>query len=128
MQAYVTAGYSPKAAKQNASEIREITGDRITWLQNQSVAKTLLTLEEKRQFLADVLRTPVGEVDESSPLCQSVKWSEAGKEIKMPCKLKAIAQDNDLAGEGSEAAANASLPEMFKKIALIRQRTKTATV
>lgn len=65
--------------------------------------KDFLTLEEKRLFLARIVRTPLGEVNRDSDLCQ--EWSETttkdggSERIKMPSKLDAIKLDNELAPE-----------------------------
>lgn len=65
----------------------------------------VLSAQEKRAFLADIVRTPVGEVTENSPLCQSYKIDNEGKiEYKMPDKLKALELDAKLAGELREQA------------------------
>ncbi|MCK9587815.1 MAG: terminase small subunit [Terrimicrobiaceae bacterium] len=59
-----------------------------------------LSLEEKREFLAEVVRTPVGEVDEFSPLTQEVTYSADGSQkIKLPCKHRALELDARLMGE-----------------------------
>lgn len=70
--------------------------------QARQVDKGLLTIEERRRFLANVVRTPIGEVDEDSPLCHSFKKTEATTEYKMGDKLKAIELDAKLAGELTE--------------------------
>jgi phage terminase small subunit len=127
MKAYVTAGYSPKAANQNATELRGNTGitKRIAWMHRQAAQDAFLTVAEKRKFLADVVRTPLSEIDERSPLCQSAKYHVQGGirgrlrrgdadegneevepetttvEIKMVDKLKAIDLDDELAGDVS---------------------------
>lgn len=65
--------------------------------------KDFLTIEEKRAFLAKVVRTPLAEVSRESELCQ--EWSETttkdggSERIKMPSKLDAIKLDNELAPE-----------------------------
>lgn len=67
-----------------------------------------LSLIEKREYLASIVRTPVGEVNENSKLAQKVKRrhrtdkdgsSTAEEEIELPGKLKAIELDAKLAGE-----------------------------
>ena len=119
MTAYVAAGYSQKAAHQNATGLRANAGimARVAWIQRQAAKSAVLTIEEKRLFIARVLRTPIGEIDETSDLAQGVKYSdEGGKEIKMPDKLRAIAIDNDLAGEGSEAKHLDALTDEIERI------------
>ena len=101
------AGYTKERARKTASEFgtnRDIS-DRVEWLQRQAAKGTVLSIQEKREYLALVVRTPLAKVDENSVLCQSAKYTEDGIEIKMADKLKAISLDNDLAGEGAEAKA-----------------------
>lgn len=74
---------------------------------SERAGEVVLSIAEKRLFLAAVVRTPSGAIDKHSQLCQ--EWSETHGEhssstkLKMPDKLAAIKLDNDLAGEGSEA-------------------------
>lgn len=70
----------------------------------QETVKDVLTLAEKRAFLASVVRTPVGNVDEYSPLTQEVthatdKDGNLKKTVKIAGKLKALELDARLAGE-----------------------------
>mgnify|MGYP000874315646 CR=1 FL=1 len=106
-EAYREAGYKGEEPNKRSSEIRANPGisERVEWLQKQGATATVLTIQRKREIL--------------------FKIAEGGE--KDSDRISAIKADNDLAGDGAEAAAQASLPEMFKKIALIRQRTKTAT-
>lgn len=64
-------------------------------------ATGLLTMHERRDRLAKIVRTPVGEVDEHSPLAQRVKRDKDGNviEIAMPDKLRALEMDAQFAGE-----------------------------
>lgn len=83
-------------------------------------ASTVLSILEKREFLARVLRTPIGEIDHKSDLCQERTFIEGQEEtsvkIKMPDKLKAIQLDNDLAVDGAEAGANKALEIVIRKL------------
>ena len=70
---------------------------------HEAVGKeTLLSILEKRAFLAKVIRTPVGEVDENSPLALEVTCEEGKygmtKKVKMVSKQAAIEIDNKMAG------------------------------
>ena len=86
----------------------------------KSEEKTVLTILEKRQFLARVLRTPLGEITRDSDLCQEWSLTEGEKttseRLKMPSKLEAIKIDNDLAVEGAEAGANKALEIIIRKL------------
>jgi len=79
----------------------------------------VLTLLERRMFLARLVRARLAEVPESSDLWQEVTVTETGTKRKLGDKLKAITIDNDLAGDGSEAKANdgiGSVAELMLKI------------
>lgn len=76
---------------------------RLLEIQREVHSDTLLTVAEKREFYASVLRTPIGAIDENNPLCHSVKrtFSERGEtvEYKALDKLKASELDSALAGD-----------------------------
>lgn len=118
----------PKAAQRTAEVEGSIWRNqpevrlRFAWFQKGVEKKTFLTLEEKRDFLALSVRTPIGEIDENHVLCQSMKRrrlvkpgvktrdddDDAGiensfeeweiEEIKVVDKLKSIELDNVMAG------------------------------
>ncbi len=75
---------------------------RMAELQQKAAEGAVMSLQEKLEYLAAVKRTPIGEVNETSPLCQSVEWTESGKKLKMPDKLKAIELSAKLQGEFKE--------------------------
>jgi len=80
----------------------------------------VLDIAEKREFLARVVRTPIGEVDEASDLCQAMEVNDSGgRKYKLPCKIAAIKLDNDLAGEGSEAKANEGVRSILDAVRAI---------
>lgn len=84
----------------------------------------VMTIVEKRKFLARVVRTAAGELTEDSDLCQ--EWSESvsemgsSKKVKMPDKLKAIQIDNDLAGEGENAKLGTAVEALAKLMGVKR--------
>lgn len=115
-RAYALAGYgttntaSAQAAGSRLAN-RDYMARYIRSLKEATWLKDTLTLAEKRHFLAQVVRTPVGEVDENHVLAQEVKrkttTSKDGasfteEQIKMPGKLEAIKLDAQLAGELNE--------------------------
>lgn len=59
----------------------------------RAAAARLLTKQEVGEFLANVIRKPIGEIDHNSPLCQervyTVGREEDSIKIKMPSKLDA---------------------------------------
>jgi len=76
--------------KQRVESIRTATG-----------CSTILSLQESQEFLASVVRTPIGQIDEQSPLAQEVhRDGETGgvTRLTMPGKLKALELHAKLAG------------------------------
>lgn len=50
------------------------------------------------QFLVEVIRTPVGRVEPGSRLAQAYRVTKHGREVRMPDKLKAVAQLAQMCG------------------------------
>ena len=58
------------------------------------------SLAEKRSFLADVARTPIGKVGLDNKLASAARWHNGELvEVRMPDKIKAVELDAQLAGE-----------------------------
>ena len=95
-------------------EIRAELG-RLRSLAEQQAGGAVLTLMEKRIFLARIVRACIAKLPEDSDLWASIKRTEAGVEFRLPCKLAAIREDNDLAGEGSEAEVQDAISEMLAR-------------
>lgn len=72
----------------------------------EKAGSPVLTLAEKLDFLASIVRTPVGDLHPRSPLAQ--EWIEETSEfgsktkVKMPCKLRALELHAKLSGELSD--------------------------
>ena len=81
-----------------AARVAEIRGS----VDAEALADCLLTLRAKREFLAAVVWAAPGELDEKSPLVQSFKLTDGGREIRLCDKLRAIELDAKLAGEFRE--------------------------
>lgn len=109
-EAYRQAGYAPKDADVNGPILIGNHGngikERVEYIKAQAATSAVLSIAEKREFLAKVLRTAIGDVDEKSPLCQSFEIGKEGeRKYKMPCKLKTIERDDALAPEVEVKAA-----------------------
>lgn len=138
-EAYQLAGYKrDRGAASRLSAKVNVTA-RITELQSLAADDTVMSIAEKRKFLADIKRTPIGEIDEMSPLCQEWTYEQAGGprgrlkrgdddegneeyeeerqrvKVKMPDKLRAIQLDNDLAVDGAEAGKNKAIEIIFRE-------------
>jgi hypothetical protein len=62
--------------------------------------KKFLSLDEKREFLARLVRTPIADIDEESELAEEVRVANDGSTtVKVPSKLKAIELDTRIMGE-----------------------------
>lgn len=77
--------------KDRIANIREVVAAA---MQNSSY----LVLTEIRQFLADVVRTPVGKIDRNSKLAQKYEYGVTGLKVWVPDKLSAIKLDCELTG------------------------------
>jgi phage terminase small subunit len=64
--------------------------------------KNVLSKEERRQFLARVIRCAPAEVTEHDSIAQSYKVTDKSHEVKLPDKLRALELDAKLAGELKE--------------------------
>jgi len=53
-------------------------------------AETVVTLKEGLEFLTEVIRTSAEQVEKGSRLCQSIKQTPSIREVKVPCKLRAL--------------------------------------
>lgn len=77
---------------------------RIKELQEATETDLVLTRQEKREFLARVVRADLASLDESSDLVDSVtrkydkEGNETGVTIKLPSKAQCIEIDNKMAG------------------------------
>ena len=80
------------------------------------VGMAVLSIAEKRDFIARLVRAKVGELSRDSDLWQSIKTTDTGTEYRLPDKLRAILADNDLAGEGSVAASNDGLAALIARL------------
>lgn len=128
-----TYGTKAKNADCLASRLSVKVKDRVAEIQKGSLTSTTLTLQEKREFLANLIRTPIGDVDERSILCQSAEYQVTGGvrgklrrgpapsgnettvaevttvRIRMADKLKALELDAKLAGEFSDQPVNVNV-------------------
>ena len=77
---------------------------------NDIINRAVLSVRERREFLARIVRTPIGQVDESSDLCQSYKIGKEGeREYKLPDKLRALELDAKLSGDLKETQADTNV-------------------
>lgn len=66
---------------------------------NAQLDKSVIaTKQECLEFLTSVLRTPIGQVGEDSPLCQEIAYTDSGMRKKMPGKIEAVRELSKLAG------------------------------
>lgn len=99
------------AARVNASRLlsKANVSERIANLQSKTESKNVLSIQEKRELYALIVRTPIADIDENSILCASVKritTDQGGSiEYKTLDKLKATELDTELAGHIKAAEA-----------------------
>jgi hypothetical protein len=104
-------GNRSKGANSNASKLKDKPNisARIIELRTVIIGHLpVLTLEKKRGYLLKAVETPIGQIDETSPLCQSYKVTTRTdrdgtkieeKHFESVNKLKALEIDAKLAGE-----------------------------
>lgn len=125
-QAYRAA--FPRCTSQHAAEVSasrllrsaEVIAEveRIRHEAEKLAGGAVLTLAEKRRFLARLVRANIAELPATSDLWHEIHTtSEGGVKRKLGCKLRAIALDNDLASDGSEAAANDAAVDVVAMLA-----------
>ena len=90
-------------------------------LQESAYLANVLSLAEKRSFLADVVRTPVGKLTTEDKLAQRVRYHKGEMvELAMPDKIKALELDARLSGELKENNLSVNVG-----VALVNERLKT---
>lgn len=90
--------------------------ERLRAKADEKAGSAVLTLAEKKSFIARLLRAKPGQLEQDSDLWQSIKLSANGIEMRLPDKLAAIKLDNDLSGDGSEAGANDALTALLERV------------
>ena len=108
-KSYLLAGYKSSSIENAASDAcRLIKTAKVSQAIERARAveweKTVMSLAERKAYLSSVARTPAGQVDRDSPLCQeySEEVDQSGnvkKKVKMPNKLEAINILSKLSGD-----------------------------
>lgn len=103
----------------HSDEVQHIINGVVTKLKR--ISATLLTVAERRSFLAAIVRTPIGQIDENSPLAQSVEYELKGAsrdqegrmvmKVKTPDKIRASELDAKMAGELVESGTTVNVTE-----------------
>lgn len=93
-------GAKGRAAEANGARLmrNDNIRQRLRWLQERASSDCVMTLIQKREYLARVVGTPIAEVDEKSDLCQRFMRTARSCSKEMPDKLRAIELDAQLAG------------------------------
>lgn len=109
-----TADNESKKLKQKP-EFREYLEALRREIRSAAKSDLVMAMEERRAFLAQIIRTPLSEINEGSPLCQEYSLSTTStggrtEKVKMPCKLRALELDARLAGDMKEKPETAEDP------------------
>jgi len=116
-EAYMSAFPRTKKRETARSSYQKLEADpripaRIKELQEATETDLVLTRQEKREFLARIVRANLAELDESSDLIESVtrrydkEGNETGTTYKMPSKAQCIEIDNKMAGHNEPEEVN----------------------
>lgn len=118
-KAYNRKDMSNDAASKAASRLSK-DGEvlrMIDELNAQLDRSAIATKQECLEFLTAVLRTPIGEVGEDSPLCQEVAYTDSGMRKKMPGKIEAVRELSKLAGYNEPEPVD--VPGLSKIVAVL---------
>lgn len=99
-KAYKRKDMSNEAASKAASRLSkdaEIVR-MIDELNAQLNKSAVLTKQQRMEWLSRVVTTPIGEIDNTSELCQESCIDDSGMKFKMPSKIAAIAELNKMDG------------------------------
>ena len=81
----------------------ERVSNYVSKLKQKVFSKDVISIAEKRAYLARAVRTPVGEITEASDLAQEVTFSEgkegSSRKVRAVDKLKAIELDSKISGD-----------------------------
>ena len=91
---------SRRNAGRNAHRFAKLPAVRkhVDRLLKQSARKSQMNRQELIEYLANALHTPAGDIDLHHPLCQAIRTTKDGTELKMPDKLGAAALLSKLQG------------------------------
>lgn len=114
---------SGSAARRNASRLLTNADLRTEIARQRAAAEvaagsSVMTLIEKRMFLARIVRANVVLLPADSDLWQSVERGKRGARLRIADKLVAIKLDNELAGSDSEAEADDALSKMLVRVVI----------
>lgn len=99
-KAYKRNDMSNEAASKAASRLsKDAEVLRIIDELNDQLNKSaVLTKQQRMEWLSRVVRTPIGDIDNTSDLCQESSIDENGMKFKMPSKIAAIQELNKMDG------------------------------
>ncbi len=120
LQAYPEETVTAAAARVNASKLLTNANiqARIAWIRAEALKNVKITLEQQLLWYQAVAETPVGYIDEESPLAQEVERTITGTEeegvvtkvkVKSPSKMDARKQIDKLMGFEKPQELNVNL-------------------
>ncbi len=114
----VKSAAAARAAAKRALGDAEVCAEiqRLRDLAASQAGGAVLTLVEKRKFLARLVRAQIASLPEDSDLFVSITRGRKGTEYRLGDKLAAIKLDNNLAGDGSEAEKEDALGGLLRRV------------
>lgn len=89
---------------------------RIRALGEERAGDSVMSILEKRRFLARLVRASLRQIPEDSDLWQGIKYTKDWTAYELPNKFTALAVDNDLTCDGPEAEMNDHLMELLASL------------
>lgn len=122
-QAYRTSGSARAAGKQAQRLLsRDDVAARIADIQQRAARQVDFVLRQRLDFLMQAILTPPDQITASSPLCQGVRPTPHGPELKLIDKRAAIELYSKLVGDFKEKPEVAQPTPLGQIISRIRAR------
>jgi hypothetical protein len=115
-EAYLKSGYTTKNPDVCGAKLLGKVGKRIDEIRVKSAELCRISKRELLEFLADAVQTPAGNVTSKDKLCQSIKITEQGTELKIPDKLKAAEMIAKMCGYNEPDELNLSASDSLTQL------------
>ena len=124
-EAYRRAGYASASPDVEASVLasKPSVAKYLDYLRENAETNAICSLAEAKEFLAAIVRTPVGEVDERHSLAQEVRRNADGTvHVKMPGKVEALRELSRIEGWNAPEKVEVTSDPISELLSWVRQR------
>lgn len=124
---------TPDSAEASGSRLLGIVNQRVKFIQGNSATETTLTMQERREFLARVVRAKIHEIDfdKDGDLIQEItriegtEKKEGIEKYRLPGKRECVLLDAQLSGEmPDKPSMNINLNNQINVVTITEDRRK----